>query len=53
MAKEVRLTIRFEADEAESLRRLALGDETLSQTIRRVLREAVEASERQRKGKKR
>jgi hypothetical protein len=39
-----RVTIRMSADDVTRVKALALGDETFSQTVRRVLREASQAT---------
>ena len=43
------VSIRLGAEDMARIKVLALGDETLSQTVRRVLREASEAATRKRK----
>jgi hypothetical protein len=40
--EDKRVSIRLTAEDVNRIRELALGDETLSQTVRRVLREAHE-----------
>jgi hypothetical protein len=46
---EKRVSIRLAAEDLENVAVLKLGDETLSQTVRRVLREA--AAKRKAKGR--
>lgn len=41
-ATDKRVTIRLAAEDMDRVNALSLGDETLSQTIRRVLRESSE-----------
>jgi hypothetical protein len=43
-------TVRFGDDDVANVGALALGDETFSQTVRRVLREAAQRNERKRAG---
>jgi predicted DNA binding CopG/RHH family protein len=44
MTDEKRVSIRLSVEDMARIKALALGDETLSQTVRRVLREASQAT---------